>query len=442
MKKLIVTFSLAAFIMMGANVMAQQPTNPEQHKQCKEHCDKDRPEHQCAHHPGHGQPGQDCCKQGQPQPGKDCCHQGQPQPGQPACHHGQPQPGQPACHHGQPQPGQDCCKQGQPQPGQDCCKKDEPKGKAIITLFEHFGATNTSDGWNQNGFQMERAYFGYQVQFNQKWSSTVILDAAQSNGFNTERVFLKNAFVKYNNKGLTLMGGVIPTVQGTLAEQCWGYRYVARSMYDLYGYGNTADLGAYAQYRFTDWFSADMSMLNGEGFRKLQLDDHYLYGAGLTFKPFEHFTFRVYGDLQCHDLDSTYVQDSAANLDTTIYTVARKNVQFFAGYDHKYFRIGAEYNLQFASDFYAGHTATGLSVYATGKVNPRMNIFARYDRGVSKDNSLLATAWKYGNNGQNVFFGVDYRINKYVSVAPAVQYHINHDNSTSLYAYLSGKISF
>ena len=97
--------------------------------------------------------------------------------------------------------------------------------------------------------------------------------------------------------------------------------------------------------------------------------------------------------------------------------------------------------MRFASDYVKGDNATGLSVYAVGKITPRLNIFCRYDRGVSNDNDLLATAFRYDHDGQNVFAGVDFHVNKMVAVSPAIQYHITPDNTTSLYAYLSCKVN-
>lgn len=399
MKKLFCSFALAAWVMMGANVMAQQPQGAE----LKADCHQQQPE-KCA-------------------ADKPCCHNGKQHEDHAQCaQHHQATAGAHACHH-------------------DHQHAFRPHGDVIVTLFEHVGATSTDNGWNINGFEMERAYFGYKYQFDPKWSATVILDAQQGNGTGIEHVFVKNAFAKYHSHGLTVMAGIVPTVQGTLAESCWGYRYVAKSMYDLNGYGNTADLGVYAQYEICDILSADVSVLNGEGFRKIQLDNDFLYGAGLTFSPYKGFNLRVYGDVQTDELAKT---------DTT--RGAQKNVQIHAGYDHKKFRLGADYNWQFNSGYGKGQTVNGFSLYATGKITPKFNIFARYDNGFSKDKlyveavdaagNVTSTPWSYAKDGQDIFCGVEYRINKLISLAPALWYHINPDNTNSLYAYLSAKVAF
>lgn len=402
MKKMTFLFALAAFVMMGSNAMAQQPVNGGEHKEC---CKQQSLEKQASDKP--------CCDKENATEAKCDHHQ----------HHGNCQG-----HRGECQGHQGECRQhaGEHHHHQPAFR---PHGDVIVTLFEHFGATSTNSGWDINGFETERAYFGYKYQFDPKWSATVILDAQQGNGTGIERVFAKNAFVKYHNHGLTLMAGIVPTVQGTLAESNWGYRYVAKSMYDLNGYGNTADLGFYAQYDLNDLFSFDLSVLNGEGFRKIQLDNDLLYGAGITFSPYKGFKMRVYGDLQTAD---------EAEVDTT--KGAQKNLQIHAGYDHKKFRVGAEYNWQWNNNSDLGHVIHGFSCYATGKITNKFNIFARYDNGTSLDK--VNEIWAYGKDGQDIFCGVEYRVNKMVAISPAIRYHIFTDNTNSLYAYLSAKVAF
>ena len=425
MKRIFIALTFAAAFLCST-AMAQQPQQrPEQKDQPKqETMDQNRHDQalrNCPHHV----PGATECKHQQDQQGQhQCGHQHD----QHQCSH------QGGCSH---QQGQHQCNH---QDGDCQHKAFRPHGQAIVTLFEHIGATNTTDGWTQNGFQMERAYLGYKYMFDPHWTATIIFDAAEAATNGIEHVFVKNAYVQYKDHGLTATAGIIPTSHAWLSEKYWGLRYVGRSMFDLYGFGQVADLGFNVKYDFCHWLSADVSMLNGEGFRSIQLDNHYLYALGFDIRPFEHFDIRVYGDILTHDTNAVTLT-RLNGLDTTVNNVARKNLHVFAGYDHRYFRIGAEYNMRFAHDFIKGNNATGLSVYAVGKITPKLNLFCRYDRGVSSDNDLLATAFRYANDGQNVFAGVDFHVNKMVAVSPAVQYHITPENATSLYAYLSCKVS-
>lgn len=424
MKKIITSLTLAALLVMGANAMAQHPQTGAEKTTC-------------------------CDKPTQAPADKPCCNEAK-HPGQhPNC--AQLQKG-PECH--QHNHMAQCHEHGNPAnceaPKHDCCAEGHhghqhhgfhPHGKAIVTLFEHVGATSSASGWDINGFQMERAYLGYEYQFSPAWSTTVILDAQQGTGASIERVFVKNAFAKYHRDGLTVMAGIVPTVQGTLAESNWGYRYVAKSFYDLNGFGQTADLGVYAKYDINDMFSADLSILNGEGFRRIQMDNDFLYGAGFTFKPYKEFTLRVYGDINTHR-DTIMVADTMRSM--------KKNLQVFAGYDGKHFRLGADYNWQWSSNLAKGNVLNGLSVYATGKITPKFNIFARYDKGYAKDKIIITPAgdptfaenWSTINGDQDIFLGVEYRINKLISLAPAIQYHIFADNTNYMYAYLSAKVAF
>lgn len=449
MKKILTTLTMAALCIIGTAAMAQHPqtgaekrtTSEPKETQAQTNCQQQTAN--CQQQAPNGQ--QLTAAPNCPNHHMDKCQvAGNPQ------HQGCAQ-GHEGCqkeHHGMPH--HDGCKEGHHgMPQHDCCNEGhghhhsfQPHGKTIVTLFEHVGATSTSEGWSVDGFQMERAYLGYEYQFSPAWSTTVILDAQQGNGLSIERVFVKNAFAKYHRDGLTIMAGIVPTVQGTLAESNWGYRYVAKSFYDLNGFGQTADLGIYAKYDINDMFSADLSVLNGEGFRRIQMDNDFLYGAGLTFKPYKEFTLRVYGDINTHR-DTINYADTMQSM--------KKNLQVFAGYDGKHFRLGADYNWQWGSNLLKGQVLNGLSIYATGKITPKFNIFARYDKGYAKDKIVinpttgaigLAENWSTINNDQDIFLGVEYRINKLISLAPAIQYHIFADNTNKMYAYLSAKVAF
>lgn len=307
-------------------------------------------------------------------------------------------------------------------------ENSQPHGEAVLTLFQHAGIGYNTDAekWNHAGFEMERAYFGYRYTFNPNWMATVIFDAAESNGTSLEHAFVKNAFVQYRNDKLTVLAGIVPTEQGLAAEKCWGYRYANKAFYDMNGWGASADMGMVVKYRFADWFSADLWMLNGEGFKNLQLDNHYLYALGLNFKPLDNLDIRLYADEKTCDDNQT----------------PQQNLSLFCGYDHPAFRIGAEYNMQFNHAFEADHDMNGFSVFGTYKASPKINIFARYDQGTSSDNDGDPLSWQYGKDGQMALVGMEYRINKLISIAPALRYTVDgNGNNGTIYGYMSAKVA-
>ncbi len=394
----IATIFAAAFVCTTA--MAQQPEQNTQQKDQPHKEKMDQPRHDHAHQncPHHAEPGQTACQhEGQPAQHK-CSHEGQPGH---QCGH--------ACGEGTPE-------------------TFRPHGKAIINLFQHVGLTYNNGEWSPNGFQMERCYLGYQYNLNPHWKATVIFDAAEGNTTGSiEHVFVKNAYVEYKHKGLAVCAGIVPTINDMLAEKVWGLRYVGRTMFDLYNYGNMADLGFTVRYDVCSWFSADVSMLNGEGFRKIQLDDHYQYVLGLDFRPLKGLSVRLSGDIHPYD-------DPADPGSIT----SRSDLHLSAGYDHRLFRLGADYNraiLDGGSD-----ACDGISAYAIGKLNPKLDLYLRYDNGTKMANTLT---YATDDDVESLMIGVDYKINKMVAVSPTLQYQVTNTSTTtdkSLCAYLSCKV--
>lgn len=83
----------------------------------------------------------------------------------------------------------------------------------------------------------------------------------------------------------TLDFGLVKTEQFSLQESFWGYRYILKSFDDEYKFGPSADMGIIGKYRFNDYISADLSFTNGEGYKKINKDNNYRYGAGVTLTP-------------------------------------------------------------------------------------------------------------------------------------------------------------
>ena len=106
--------------------------------------------------------------------------------------------------------------------------------------------------------------------------------------------------------------------------------------------------------------SFDVSVLNGEGYKKLQSDSTFKTTFGVTLKPFKGFVLRGYYDIMKHN----YAQTSYA---------------LFAGYTYKDFRAGVEYNIQKNNGMINNHDFSGISVYTALQLNEKYSIFARYD---------------------------------------------------------------
>ena len=149
--------------------------------------------------------------------------------------------------------------------------KEEPKGKAIIQVFGNF---HSGFGHNNDdrGFELDRSYLGYQYDLGKGLQIKGVMDVGQSSDVNDYHriAYIKNAQITWKTGKLTLNGGLISTTQFNMQEKFWGYRYIMKSFQDIYKFGNSADLGLSATYEFSDWLSADVIVVNDEGYKKIQ----------------------------------------------------------------------------------------------------------------------------------------------------------------------------
>ena len=297
--------------------------------------------------------------------------------------------------------------------------KEEPKGKAIVRIFANahtgFGVDN-----DDRGFELDRSYLGYEYNFGKVLQVKAVLDVGQSKAVDDYHhiAYIKNAQVTWKTGGLTLNGGMISTTQFGVQEKFWGYRYIMKSFQDEYKFGSSADLGISASYKFNNWVSADAIIINGEGYKKVQVKDGLQYGLGATFTPMEGLTLRLYGS----------INESSVNELSDAYNWAA-----FVGYKHKYFSLGAEYNIYQNAGFAKDKDQYGLSVYGSARVSNMVDIYARYDN-LSSHND-----WNISKDENAAILGTQIKLGKYVKIAPNFRMSIpKEDGVTNKYsAYLS-----
>ena len=273
-----------------------------------------------------------------------------------------------------------------------------PKGKPIIQVFANlhtgFGAEN-----DDRGFELERSYLGYEYNLGKGLSVKGVADIGKSSKVDDyHRIFyVKNALVQWKKDKLTLAGGLISTTQFNFQEKFWGYRYVMKSFQDKYKFGSSADLGVSASYKFTDWFSADAIIVNGEGYKKIQVKDGFNYGLGMTLTPVKGFQIRLYGGL------NEAAEEGKKN------TV---NMAAFVGYKTERFTVGAEYSHMWNASYKKDADQYGYSVFASAKLSKCADLYARFDDVYSKDK------WNVEKDESSAILGAQFKLGKYVKVAP------------------------
>lgn len=294
-----------------------------------------------------------------------------------------------------------------------------PSGKASAKLFTNIH-TDITDGDALSAFELTRAYFGYEYQMTETFSGKVLLDVGDPGVGSLEMTaFAKNALLQYKENGLTVQFGLVGTKQFSIQEKSWGYRYISKSFQDEYKFGASADLGITAAYKFSEMISADVSILNGEGYKKVQGDSIFKYGVGVTVLPVDGLTLRVYADMMGD-------------------TVDQQNIAAFIGYAADDFSVGAEYNTLLNNKYNDGADLTGLSVYATYHLSDNMGVFGRYDQLSSKDD------WNLSKDGDKIIAGFEYAAAKGVNISPNVQLWTPADDSKEnvVSAYINLEIKF
>ena len=283
-------------------------------------------------------------------------------------------------------------------------KSEEPKGKAIVQMFGNlhsgFGAEN-----DDRGFELERSYLGYEYKLNKELSVKGVMDIGKSNDVSDyQRIaYIKNAMVSWKTGNLTLNGGLISTTQFNFQEKFWGYRYIMKSFPDMYKFGNSADLGISASYKFADWLSADAIIVNGEGYKKIQKGNGFNYGLGATLTPVKGLQLRLYAGLK----------DSGESGKAGVVNMAG-----FIGYKHENFTLGAEYNHMLNATGKDGNDQFGYSVFGSVNLPKNVSLYARFDDLYSKDN------WNIAKDEQAAIVGAQFKLGKYVKIAPNFRMNI------------------
>lgn len=277
-------------------------------------------------------------------------------------------------------------------------KNEEPKGKAIVQVFGNFH-TGLGEESDDRGFELERSYLGYEYKFGNGLSVKGVMDIGKSSDVSDyQRIaYIKNAMISWKTGNLTLNGGLISTTQFNVQEKFWGYRYIMKSFQDKYKFGSSADLGISAAYKFTDWISADVIIVNGEGYKKIQKNDGFNYGCGITLTPTKGLLIRLYGGL--NESGEIGKQDIA-------------NAAAFMGYKNDKFTVGAEYNYMKNASNNEETDQSGYSVFASVNLPKNISLYARFDDLFSKND------WNKEKDECSAILGAQFKLGKYVKIAP------------------------
>lgn len=275
----------------------------------------------------------------------------------------------------------------------------KPHGKPLALIFSNFHTT-FKDNENFSQFQIRRAYLGYEYNFSENWYGKLVLDVGNPGvGKLQATAFLKNAYFKYKKDKFSASFGMISTTQFKVSEKIWGNRYILKSFQDAYGFNASADLGVKAAYKFASFISADFTITNGEGYKRIERDSVLRYAIGTTIKPIKNVTARVYADVMG---EGTKQESLAA----------------FLAYNSHKFMVAGEYNYQKNFRKMNGVDLYGTSLFSSFKPGKKLKLFARYDILKSSTVEGETEPWHLDVNGQYIIAGLEYSPMKGVKLAP------------------------
>lgn len=278
------------------------------------------------------------------------------------------------------------------------------QGKPITEIFADFHYFTRGDSGCNNGFGLNRALLGYMYQPVGSISATVIMNIGSPEDLSAgsrERRYahFREVSITWTNEKLSMAFGMTKTRSLIYQQQFYGKRYVADNFEAINGYSTVADLGLCADYTINKTFKVDFTLMNGEGYNNLHVDNSLKASAGINITPSEKAHLRFYMDV-----------DRPSG-------VWQKLFIGFAGYKGDVVMIGGEAAYKTNVDRSYGHDSWGLSATGSVKTSPKTELFGRYDYTTSNIKDVENLYWSYLNNRQFAVFGLQYTFNEFARLA-------------------------
>ncbi|MDO4714898.1 MAG: hypothetical protein Q4A44_01255 [Bacteroidales bacterium] len=311
---------------------------------------------------------------------------------------------------------------------------NDHSSRMIATIYanaqvKYSEATATRSSGVRTGFELQRAYIGYQHALSKQWVGRVLFDVTNDSTLKGSHynVYVKNAYACYTQPKWQVVFGMIPTDLYSDAESHWGKRYMSLNINDLAGFGSSADLGVGFYYKWSDEWGIHAQLLNGEGYRKMQLDSSFKASLSLNFHPSKIVMLRLYGDV---------MQSDAATQFTT-------NV--LLGYTHPKFRFGLEGGLQFNQRGQKGYDMAIASLWGTYNCSEKVAFFLRGDwqkPTVDGQSDDVPNSWRDKKMRYHAIVGADIvafhlKGMQQVRLSPNVKWSQTYAGHNQVVAYLS-----
>lgn len=279
----------------------------------------------------------------------------------------------------------------------------KPGGKPEVRVFTGFNTT-FSDGESHSKFDVTRAYLGYGYNFSRTLSGRVVYDVADpSVGKLKFTGMLKFAYLRYQTNKLTVTGGMIPLPEFDHADKKWGYRYIYKPSHDEYGFGTAADLGLSVAYNIAQWVKADLTLMNGEGFKLTEADSTLKTAVGVTLIPLSSVSLRGYFDTMGKD------------------GIHQQTAEVIASFESNGSLLSGAWHYRKNNGMITGHDYHVISFNGRVPVSDKVRILGRYDYAASSKIGNEPDPWNLDRDGQLFLAGIEIALTPGVSLSPNYQ---------------------
>jgi hypothetical protein len=276
-------------------------------------------------------------------------------------------------------------------------------GSPIGEIFTDFHL-NINDTSKTTGFNLNRAYLGYNFLPANNFSGTIIVNIGKPEDLAPSSeprryAYFREASICYSTEKLKASFGITGTRLFDFQQRFWGKRYIANTYQSINGYGFVADLGLAIDYQISDVLKADFTIMNGEGYTNIQLDNSLKSSLGFTITTDNHFAIRIYGDvLRTKGLWQPMLLG-------------------FVGFKNEKLTIGGEVTYKSNLDLNRGHHAWGISGTGAVYIAKETELFTRYDYSTSVITSGDANPWNYLKDGDFLVLGIQHTFSDNVKIA-------------------------
>jgi hypothetical protein len=282
-------------------------------------------------------------------------------------------------------------------------------GDAYAVTDHHLPAAKAAD----NGFWLRRAYLGFDATFNSQFSSRLRFEMNSPGDFTTGgsmTPFVKDAYLTYKrNDALSLVAGISAPPTFEVIEGFWGYRSVEKTPVDLQRLQGSRDFGLAAKGTVAGGKVKYHAMVaNGGNVPQETLDNGKAAYLSLGFYPTSSFFFELYGDTEQRPAKEE-----------------RKTYQGFAGFQGGWGRAGAQYTKQSRTQPGKADVDIALvSGFGVFKLNPKLNLLARYDHVMDPNPGASGIAYlPMVNNAESqlAILGLDWTVAPKINLIPNIE---------------------